>query len=152
MLCRLAGIDFGGQNPRLPGLCGGFTPMYLTLKTIHISFATLSIAGFVLRGIWMFRNDANLDRSIVRILPHVVDTAFLITGIWMVVILQIKVMQQDWLIAKIVALVLYVLLGAIALRHGRSIQIRTASFIAALTTYLYIVGVALHKSPASWLA
>ncbi len=126
--------------------------MYLTLKTVHVSFAILSIAGFVLRGVWMFRQNTDLDRAIVRIAPHVVDTAFLITGIWLVVILQLNMMQQGWLIAKFVALILYIVFGVIALRRGRTMQIRTAAFVAALTTYLYIVGVALHKSSASWLA
>lgn len=125
--------------------------MYSTLKIVHVSFATLSIAGFILRGVWMFGKSANLDRLIVKVAPHVIDTAFLITGIWLVVALQLTVMQHGWLITKIVALILYIIFGAIALRHGRTMQTRTAAFIAALATYLYIVGVALHKSPASWL-
>jgi uncharacterized membrane protein SirB2 len=126
--------------------------MYLTLKTIHIGFATLSIAGFILRGVWMVRKSGILDRTIVKIAPHVIDTAFLITGIWLVVVLQLNVAQKSWLIAKFIALILYIAFGAIALRRGRTMQIRTAAFIAALSTYLYIVGVALHRSAASWLA
>ena len=126
--------------------------MYLTLKFVHISFAILSIAGFALRGFWMFRHSTNLDRAVVRIAPHVVDSAFLITGIWLLVLLQLNVAEQSWLIAKVVALVLYIALGVIALRRGRTMQIRTAAFAAALATFLYIVGVALNKSPASWLA
>ena len=126
--------------------------MYLTLKFVHISFAILTIAGFALRGFWMFRQSTNLDRAIVRIAPHVVDSVFLITGIWLLVLLQLNVAEQSWLIAKVVALVLYIALGVIALRRGRTMQIRTAAFAAALATFLYIVGVALNKSPASWLA
>lgn len=126
--------------------------MYLALKNVHIGFAILTIAGFVLRGVWMFRQSRNLDRVIVRVAPHVVDTAFLTTGIWLVVMLRLNVLQQGWLIAKSIALVLYVVFGAIALRRGRTMRIRTAAFAAALATYLYIAGVALHKSPASWLA
>lgn len=126
--------------------------MYLTLKFIHVGVAIASIAGFVLRGVWMFRNPENLERRIVRIAPHVVDTAFLITGIWLVVLLRLDVLREDWLVAKLFALVGYVLLGAIALRRGRTIHIRGAAFIAALSTYLYIVGIAINKSPASWAA
>jgi len=82
----------------------------------------------------------------------VVDTAFLISGIWLVVILHLTVREQAWLIAKVVALILYIVFGAIALRRGRTMQIMGAAFVAALLTYLYIAGVALHKSPASWIA
>ncbi len=126
--------------------------MYLTLKYAHISFATLSIAGFVLRGFWMFRQSAILDRLFVRVAPHVIDTAFLISGIWLVVVLQLQVMQQGWLIAKFAALILYVVFGAIALRRGRTMEVRITAFVAALLTYVYIAGVALNKSPASWMA
>ena len=126
--------------------------MYSTLKIIHVSFAILSIVGFVLRGVWMFSHSAILDRRMIRVAPHVVDTAFLISGIWLVVILHLTVREQAWLIAKFVALILYIVFGAIALRRGRTMQIRGAIFVAALLTYLYIVGVALYKSPASWIA
>ena len=124
----------------------------MTLKTIHIGFATLSIAGFILRGVWMFRRSAVMGRAIVRIAPHVIDTAFLITGIWLVVVLQLNVAQQHWLIAKFVALILYIVFGAIALRRGRTMQARGTAFVAALLTFLYILGVAMSKSPASWVA
>ena len=125
--------------------------MYLTVKLVHISFAILSIAGFALRGFWMFRLSTNLDGAVVRIAPHVVDSVFLITGIWLLVLLQLNVAEQSWLIAKFVALILYIVLGVIALRRGRTMQIRTAAFAAALATYLYIAGAALNKSPASWM-
>ncbi|MFQ6005359.1 MAG: SirB2 family protein [Woeseia sp.] len=128
------------------------TAMYLTLKFVHVGIAVASIAGFVLRGVWMFRNPENLERRIVRIAPHVVDTAFLITGIWLVVLLRLDVTREDWLIAKLLAIVGYVVLGAIALRRGRTIHIRAAAFVAAMSTYLYIAGIAVYKSPASWAA
>ncbi len=126
--------------------------MYSALKIIHVSFAILSIAGFVLRGVWMFGHSAKLQRRIVRVAPHVVDTAFLISGIWLIVILHLVVREQAWLIAKLIALILYIVFGAIALRWGRTMQIRAAAFVAALLAYLYIAGVALSKSPTSWIA
>ena len=126
--------------------------MYLTLKMIHVSFAILSIAGFVLRGAWMFSHSSNLRRRVVRVGPHIIDTAFLISGIWLVFLLHLTVREQAWLIAKIVALIVYIVFGAIALRWGKTVQIRGTAFIVALLTYLYIVGVALQKSPASWIA
>lgn len=117
-----------------------------------MAFAILTIAGFVLRGIWMIGQNSNLDRVIVRVLPHVIDTAFLITGIWLVVLRRLNVMEHGWLIAKFIALVLYIVFGAIALRRGSTIGIRTAAFVAALMVYIYIAGVALNKTAMSWLA
>jgi len=118
--------------------------MYSTLKTIHVSFAIVSIAGFVLRGVWMFTNSANLGRRIVRIAPHVVDTAFLISGIWLVVILNLPLLDHTWLIAKIIALTFYIVLGTIALKRCTTIQIRAVAFVLALLAYAYIVLSLIH--------
>lgn len=126
--------------------------MYSTLKTIHVGFAILTISGFMLRGFWMLTRDSKLDHVIVRVLPHVVDTAFLITGIWLVMLLRLKFMNQGWLLAKLAALVLYIVLGVIALRRGPTMKIRAAAFIAACACFAYIVGAALNKTPLSWLA
>ena len=126
--------------------------MYSSLKIIHVSFAILSIASFVSRGFWTFSQSAILDRLFIRVVPHVIDTAFLISGIWLVVALKLQVTQQDWLLTKFAVLFLYIVFGAIALKPGRTMQVRGAAFATALLTYLYIAGVALNKSPASWMA
>lgn len=126
--------------------------MYLTLKYIHIGAAVLSISGFVLRGAWMLSASPLLDRRIVRILPHVVDTLFLLSGIALVLVLRLSVPDQPWLIAKLVALVFYIVLGMVALRRGRTPAVRLAAFLLALAVFAYIAGVALSKSTASWLA
>jgi uncharacterized membrane protein SirB2 len=126
--------------------------MYPILKSVHAGLAILTVSGFVLRGTWMFRRSVKLDRPLVRIAPHVIDTAFLITGIWLVAILRLSVIQQGWLLAKFAALIAYIVLGAVALRYGRTMRTRTAAFVVALTTYLYIAGVALNKTAISWFA
>ncbi len=140
---RLARIETGPQNPLFS--------MYPTLKFAHIGFALISISGFVLRGVWMMRGSSMLDMRFVRVAPHVVDTLFLITGVWLVLTLDLNVLRENWLFAKLVALSAYVVLGALALRRGKTIQIRISTFVAALATFLYIWGVALYKTPASWL-
>ena len=126
--------------------------MYSTLKLIHISSAILTISGFALRGFWMLIDSANLERRVVRIAPHVIDTVFLLSGIALIQVLNLPVLSQPWLLAKFTALVAYILLGAIALRRGRTKRIRVTAFVLALATFAYIAGVALSKSMGSWLA
>ena len=57
-----------------------------------------------------------------------------------------------WLSAKVVGLLLYIVLGSIALKRGRTRAVRIAAFFAALGVFAYIVAVALTKSPAGPLA
>jgi uncharacterized membrane protein SirB2 len=126
--------------------------MYLFLKYAHLAFAVTTISGFVLRGYWMLTNSGQLSRRLTRIVPHVVDALFLLTGIAMVNLLTLPVMQTPWLLAKFAALLAYIVLGAIALRRGPTVQIRLLAFVGALSAFAYVVGTALSKSPLSWLA
>jgi len=125
---------------------------YLLLRQLHTLTAVLTITGFVLRGYWMITGSGKLHRRITRIAPHVVDTLFLSSGIAMLVNLSLNPLSQGWLLAKFVGLIVYILLGAVAIRRGSTMQIRTVAFVAALSVFAYIVGVAMSKSPASWLA
>jgi uncharacterized membrane protein SirB2 len=56
-----------------------------------------------------------------------------------------------WLTAKVLALVLYIGLGTIALKRGRSKRTRVAAWIAAQLVLLYIVSVAFTRDPLPFL-
>jgi uncharacterized membrane protein SirB2 len=126
--------------------------MYEILKHVHIWAAVLTISGFVLRGLWMIRESPLLQHRLSRILPHVIDTIFLLSGIGLVIALNLPVMRSPWLIAKLAALVAYVLLGTVALKRGRTPGIRRTAFVLALVTFAFIVGVAIYKTPWSWMS
>ena len=127
--------------------------MYATLKLVHVSTALLSIAGFSLRGIfWMLRKSPMLRNKAVRVVPHVLDTVFLFSGVALVRVLALPVATQPWLMAKLLALLVYIWLGFVALRFGRTPAKRAIAFVAALATFAYIAGVALSKSMLSWVA
>ena len=126
--------------------------MYFLLKYIHIGTAALTVTGFIVRGYWMLAGSANLERLWVRVAPHIVDTVFLLSGVGLILVLRLPVLNQPWLLTKFAALIVYVLLGTIALKRGRTRRIRTGALVLALLTFFYIVGVALSKSMASWAA
>ena len=126
--------------------------MYALLKYLHLCMAVLTISGFIIRGFWMLSGSVNLDRKLVRVLPHIIDTVFLLSGIGLIVLLQLPISGSPWLIAKFTALIIYIVLGAIALRRGKSMRVKATAFMLAMLTFAYIVGVALSKSVLSWIA
>ena len=126
--------------------------MYALLKILHLCMAVLTISGFIVRGAWMLSGSVNLDCKLVRILPHIIDTVFLLSGIGLIVLLQLPIIGSPWLIAKLTALIVYIMLGTIALRRGKTMRVKAIAFILALLTFTYIVGVALSKSVWSWMA
>lgn len=85
-------------------------------------------------------------------LPHVVDTVLLGSAIGMLMEWQIWPWQMGWIMAKITALILYIVLGMIALRFGRTRTQRTIAGALALTSACYIVTVALTKNPMGFFA
>lgn len=125
---------------------------YLLVKNLHTLAALLTITGFIVRGYWMMTSSEVLQHRVTRTVPHIVDTVFLLSGIAMLVMLSLNPLTQRWLLAKFAGLIAYVLLGTVAIRRGSTLRIRKTAFVAALAMFAYIVGVALSKSPASWMA
>ncbi len=124
---------------------------YILIKSLHMITAIATISGFVLRGYWMMIHSDKLTLKVTRIAPHVIDTLFLLSGIVLVSILQLNVLAEPWLLAKFAGLIGYIVMGAFAIKRGPTLQIRVIAFVGALSLFAYIVGVALTKSPASWL-
>lgn len=122
------------------------------LLAVHLACVATSLAGFVLRGWWMWRASPWLSRRPTRVLPHLVDSVLLVSGIALTWRSAQLPWQQPWLAAKLAALLLYIVLGSVALKRGRSRRQRGMALVAALLVFAYMVGAALRRSPLSWLA
>jgi uncharacterized membrane protein SirB2 len=95
----------------------------------------------------MLAGSPRLQARFVRVAPHVVDTLLLAAAVAMAVMARISPLAQPWLAAKIVGLLAYIVLGAIALRYGRTLRARVAALAGAVLAFAYIVGTALQRSP-----
>ncbi|MBS0309155.1 MAG: SirB2 family protein [Proteobacteria bacterium] len=122
---------------------------YLAIKHLHMGCAALSGTFFFVRGIWMLRNSARLQQRWVKIVPHIVDTVLLASAIALAVWSQQYPLAQTWLSAKVLGLLVYIVLGAIALKYGRTKRTRIVAFIGALAVFGYIITVAITRQ-AFW--
>ena len=120
---------------------------YLALKYVHVSCVVLSYSLFFVRGVWMMQDSAWLARRWVRIVPHVIDTVLLASAIAMAVVIQQYPFVAPWLTAKVLGLVVYIGLGMVALKRGRTKRTRIVAWIAAQVVFLYIIAVAILKRP-----
>lgn len=125
--------------------------IYLVIKHLHIACAMLSGTGLLLRGLLMMKDAPLLQRRWVKILPHVNDTILLAAALVLTVLIGRYPFVDAWLTAKVLALIAYIILGAVALRPGRPRGVRVAALCAALAVFGYIVSVALSKSPWGFL-
>lgn len=126
--------------------------MYSALKHLHLTAIALSFSLFLLRGWWMATDSSQLQKRWVRIVPHVIDTVLLASAIGLTLILSQYPFVNSWLTAKVIGLVVYILLGSIALKYGSTKRIRLLAWLAAAAVFAYIVSVALSHSPLGFLA
>ncbi len=124
---------------------------YLIVKSVHVLCAALTFVSFATRGVWMWRESPRLQRRWVRVLPHIVDSLLLGSAAALVVITHQYPGPAAWINAKIAALLVYIALGMVALRRGRSMRVRRAAFVAALCVFAYIVLVARTRQPLPFL-
>lgn len=121
------------------------------LKPIHVVCVVLSFSGFFLRGIWMLLDSDLLFNKWAKILPHIIDTVLLSSALLMLFFLRVSVFEQSWLMAKIIALLVYIILGMVTLRGLKNKPVRAVAWCSALFVFLYIVSVALTKSPYGFM-
>jgi len=116
---------------------------YLALKYLHVSTVIVSYGLFFARGTWMLADSPMLARRWVRIVPHINDTVLLIAAIWLTTLIDQYPGTSAWLTAKVAGLIVYILIGTVAIRRGPTKTVRAAAWVAAQLVFFYIVAVAL---------
>lgn len=125
--------------------------LYLPIKYLHMFLAMLSLVGFVIRGWWAVHASKLLQQRWVKIAPHIIDTLLLTTAVLLMIILDQHPGNQNWILAKLIALVFYIGFGTLAIRRAPTPAGKAVFLCLAIVTFSYIIGVAIAHHPASWL-
>ncbi|NHA15006.1 SirB2 family protein [Thioalkalivibrio sp. XN279] len=121
--------------------------LYYWVKQVHVWSVALSFTLFLLRGAWVLAGHQLPHGLVLRSLPHVIDTVLLTSALWLTTIIQQYPFQQSWLTTKVLLLLLYIVLGNVALRRARSQAGRVLAFTAACGVFLFIYSVARLHHP-----
>src|SRR5690554_5087847 len=124
---------------------------YFLIKHLHMTTAIVSIVFFIVRAWWSVRESPLLQRRWVKILPHVNDTLLLVLGVMLAVTLSMSPHQHPWLAAKLLGLIIYILLGTVAIKRGRTPLTRGLTAVAAIAVFFYVYGTAITKNPLFFL-
>jgi uncharacterized membrane protein SirB2 len=81
----------------------------------------------------------------LKIIPHINDTLLLITGVSMAFMLHLKPWEHPWLGYKIIALVLYIIFGTVALKSSGTK--RLLSYYVATALFVFMLITAINKVP-----
>lgn len=115
---------------------------YILLKNAHVICAILTFLSFSIRGVWMLRKSPLLHHALTKIFPHVIDAALLATGVSLALLSHQYPFTHNWLTVKFFAVIVYIMLGSIALRYGRTLALRQLALLGAWVVFLYLAAVA----------
>lgn len=121
------------------------------LLGVHLFSIALSISLFVLRYGWRECHSVRAHARWTRVVPPVVDTFLLLSGVGLIAKTHILPFteQGTWLTEKLFGVIIYIVLGFIALdyRRARSQQARLVAFPLALVVLYIIIKLATTKIP-----
>jgi uncharacterized membrane protein SirB2 len=116
-----------------------------------MNLALITLLFFLVRAFWAFQGSAMLQKKWVRICPHIIDTLLLLSAIGLVVEIHAYPGFHQWLTAKLLGLVAYILFATLTLKKAKNAQQRALFFFLTLVSFGYIVAVAITKNPLFFL-
>jgi uncharacterized membrane protein SirB2 len=125
---------------------------YAQIRWVHIACIIASGSLFLLRGSLVLAGKQRIAMlAPLRFLSYGIDTLLLSAALMLLTILPHAMFANGWLTVKLVLVVVYIVLGSVALKLGRTASARTIAFVAALTVYLGIIAIARTHDPMGWL-
>jgi uncharacterized membrane protein SirB2 len=114
---------------------------YPQIKLLHVAAVFASGSLFLLRGLAVQAGAAWGMATPVRYLSYGIDILLLTAALMLLALLPAAVFANGWLWVKIGLLVVYVGLGTLALKRGRTAGVRLACFVGALAVFacMYLV-------------
>lgn len=113
------------------------------MKHLHLLFVVLTISSFVIRILLAEFKPAILQIKALKILPHIIDTILLLSGLALVFQGNWLEGEFGWILSKIGLLVAYVGLGVAAMR-STGIK-RWIAFFGAIAAFVTIGMIAVTK-------
>jgi uncharacterized membrane protein SirB2 len=115
------------------------------IKLVHLTCVVLSLVSFVARVVIAETQPSLLKKKTFKVVPHVIDTVLLLSGIGLVFEGQWLGKDSIWLIAKLIAVFGYIGFGVLAMRVRG--PVRWLALVAAMSCFVYIGIVAVTKNP-----
>ncbi len=124
---------------------------YLQIKSVHVALVLASGLLFALRGAAVLAGARWAMAAPLRYLSYTIDTALLTAALMLLTALKLNPFVVPWLEVKLALLVLYVVLGSLALKRARSRRARAGFYVAALATFGFMYFVARAHHPLGLL-
>ncbi|WKC40872.1 SirB2 family protein [Shewanella algae] len=122
-----------------------FYSLYPAVKHLHMTLIAVSVLLFIVRFVLKLRQSAIMDKKLLKVGPHVIDTFLLLSGLTLCFMIKQYPFVEPWMTEKIGAVVAYILLGVMALKSNRNLIFRIFAFLGALGWVVYAAKLAHFK-------
>jgi uncharacterized membrane protein SirB2 len=120
---------------------------YPQIKWVHVAAVICSGLLFALRGAAHLAGARWAMAAPLRFLSYFIDTALLTAALMLATVLHQYPFVHAWLTVKVLLLIVYIVLGSLALKRAPTQRARVICYLAALGVYLLIVSVARAHHP-----
>lgn len=125
---------------------------YAQVKWLHVACVLASGLLFALRGALVLAGRPGFAmHPAVRYASYTIDTVLLTAALMLATMLKAYPFVQGWLTAKVLLLIVYIVLGTFALKRARTPRGRAWAYVAAIATFLAIIGIARAHHVLGWL-
>ncbi|TVL08170.1 invasion protein [Shewanella algae] len=122
-----------------------FYSLYPAVKHLHMTLIAVSVLLFIVRFVLKLRQSAIMDKKLLKVGPHVIDSFLLLSGLTLCFMIKQYPFVDPWMTEKIGAVVAYILLGVMALKSNRNLIFRIFAFLGALGWVVYAAKLAHFK-------
>jgi uncharacterized membrane protein SirB2 len=121
--------------------------LYPYVKWTHVAAVTASGVLFAVRGLAVLAGSRWAMHAVLRYVSYGIDIVLLSAALMLASMLHQYPFVHPWLTVKVLLLMVYILLGSLALKRARTRRARACCFIAALLLYAFIASVARAHHP-----
>lgn len=123
------------------------TAHYLQIRELHVTAVIASGTLFLGRGALALGRWRHVMHPLLRYGSMLIDSVLLLAGITLMFVIHQYPFVNGWLTTKLILLIVYIVLGTLALKRARTQGVRATCYLLALATFAYIISVALaHDS------
>jgi uncharacterized membrane protein SirB2 len=124
---------------------------YPQIKSVHVAAVLASGLLFLFRGAALHAGMTWAMAAPLRYLSYSIDTILLTAALMLVTLLHQYPFVHAWLTVKVLLLIVYVVLGSLALKRAATRRGRIVCWLAALLVYCFIISIARAHHPAGLL-
>lgn len=125
---------------------------YPQIKLLHLWLVGLSGGLFAVRGLCALLDMRWPRWDWVKWSSVVIDSLLLTAAAMLVTMLPKGFFDNGWLAVKLLLIAAYIVLGILSMRASQSKARRWLLYLAALATFVWVIGIARMHQPWGWLA